>query len=169
MKKSASLNVLLGEGALQSRWRQNAGASFIRIRKNKFRSSFIYIIAVILLMLIMYIILPAQRHFSTTYRHNLETSQLYSNVVDNEISYNSAYPLTKPIINVHQKSTAYRIGMIADLDTNSRKKKDGNEFSSFLKKGWLTVSSTHSTFEFKWDEEDSKEIKSGYALKGKSL
>lgn len=168
MKKSASLNVLLGEGVIQSRWRQNAGSSFIRIRKNKFRSHFIYIVALILLVLILYIILPAQRNFSSNYHHLAVNSvPIHSNIIDNEIvPYNSAYPLTKPVVNVHLKTTMYRIGMIADLDTNSRRKKDGQEYTSYFKTGWLTVSSTHTKFDFKWDEDDSKEIKSGYSLKG---
>jgi hypothetical protein len=166
MKKAASFNVLLGEGALQNRWRQN-GASFIRIRKNKFRFNFVYIIAVALVVLIVYIILPADRHL-TSYRHlhnnDINTPAIITNAI---INYNANYPLTKPLVNAHQKSTSYRIGLIADLDTNSKRSKK-DEYSSFYMTGWLTISSSHSSFEFKFDA-DTKELTSGYALKGSEV
>jgi Apyrase len=66
---------------------------------------------------------------------------------------------------VHQKTITYKIGIIADLDTNSKRNPKSSEFSSFLKKGFLTVSSSNTKFDFTWDD-DEKEIKSGYALKG---
>lgn len=172
MKKSSSFNVLLGEGALQNRWRQNTGASFIRIRKNKlfFRSQFIYLILIILIVLIVYIVLPTKSrpHFGS-YKHLQTPAQLHQ--MKNEIptnpglNYNANYPLTKPIVNVHDKTTMYKVGLIADLDTNSRIKRDSEEYASFYKHGYVTVSSTHTSFDFKFDV-DSKEITSGYSLKG---
>jgi hypothetical protein len=169
MKKSSSFNVLLGEGALQNRWRQNTGASFIRIRKKSFRSQFIYLILIILIVLIVYISLPTNRHHFRSYQHLQAPTQQQS--TKNEIptnsvaNYNARYPLTKPIVNVHEKTTTYKIGLIADLDTNSRSKRD-NEYLSYFKSGWVTISSTHTSFNFKFDV-DSKEISSGYSLKGK--
>lgn len=164
MKKSSSFNVLLSEGALQNRWRQNAGASFIRIRKNKFRSSFIYLILFIFILLVIYISVPANRHHYnfTSYKH-LQQNPTQTNQL---VNYNKKYPLTNPLTNVHEKAVTWKIGLIADLDTNSRTKRD-NEFVSYIKRGWLTISSTHTSFDFKFDA-DAKEIISGYALKGKS-
>lgn len=164
MKKSSSFNVLLGEGTLQSRWRQNAGASFIRIRKNKFRSSFIYLILFILIVLVIYISVPVSRqhyNFNASLKH-LQQNPTHSN--PSIVNYNTKYPLTNPITNVHEKTVTWKIGLIADLDTNSRTKRDG-EFVSYIKRGWLTISQTHTSFDFKFDV-DSKEIMSGYALKG---
>lgn len=162
MKKSASLNLLLSEGALQNRWRQNAGASFIRIRKNKFRSSFIYLILFILIVLIVYISVPANRHHYnfTSYKH-LQAKPIDTNSI---VNINTKYPLSNPVVNVHDKTTSWKVGLIADLDTNSKSKKS-NEFVSYFKKGILTASSTHTSFSFKWDSEP-KAILSGYALKG---
>jgi hypothetical protein len=168
MKKSSSFNVLLSEGALQNRWRQNAGASFIRIRKNKFRSSFLYLIALILIGLIVYITVPANRqhHYFTNYRHLQQpSSQNLLSQSAPEVPYNSKYPLSSPIVNVHDKTTTYKIGLIADLDTNSKGKKS-HEYVSYFKKGLVSIASTHTSFDFKWEVE-SKEISSGYALKGK--
>ncbi len=141
MRKSSSLNVLLNEGALQSRWRQNTGASFIRIRKNKFqfRSQFIYLVLLILIVLIVYISLPTNRQHFTSYKHLQTPSQSKNEILQDPVNYNPAYPLTNPLANAHDKSIKYRIGLIADLDTNSKGKKE-NEYSSFILRGWVTVS-----------------------------
>lgn len=166
MKKSSSFNVLLGEGALQNRWRNNT-SSFIRIKKSKFffRSQFIYLILIILIVLIVYISLPTNRHHFRSYQHLQAPTQQQSTKIEVPvISYNARYPLTKPIVNVHEKTTTYKIGLIADLDTNSRSKRE-NEYLSYFKSGWVAISSTHTSFTFRFDA-DSKEISSGYSLKG---
>lgn len=169
MKKSSSFNVLLSEGVLQNRWRQNTKASFIRIPKNKFKSQFLYLILFILIVLIVYISLPTNRQHFTSYRHLQTPTQQHLNEVPTNslVTYNAKYPLTKPIVNVHDKTTIYKVGLIADLDTNSRTKRE-YEYSSFLKLGYVTISSTHTSFDFKFDSE-SKEISSGYSLKGNKL
>ena len=159
MHKSSSFNGLLNGDGLQSRWRQTNGTSFIR-RKNKFRFHFVYLIATILLILIIYVSLPPTKKFTSSY---VEPSP--SALCANPISYNSTYPLTRPIVNPHNHHTIYRIAIIADLDTNSKKNKAQSSYSSFIKRGHLTVGPL-PTFEFKWDDEDSTEITSGYALKG---
>lgn len=163
MHKSSSFNSLLGGDGLQSRWRQTTGTSFIR-RKTKFRFHFVYLVAVILLILVIYVSLPqSKKNFSGSY---IEPAQ---SICASPINYNATYPLTRPIVNTHNHHTIYRIGIIADLDTSSKRNKAQSSYSSFYKKGHLTVGPTLSTFEFKWDSEDSHEIVSGYALKGKKL
>mgnify|MGYP002655281544 CR=1 FL=1 len=163
MHKSSSFNTLLGGGdGLQSRWRQTRlDGGFIR-RKSKFRFHFVYLVATILLILIIYVSLPPSKK---VFGNSLETPPSF---LANPIVYNYTYPLTRPIVNPHNHHTMYRIGIIADLDTNSRKDKGGNSYSSYYKKGFLTVGPSQSTFEFKWDIEDSNEIQSGYALKGEN-
>lgn len=160
MHKSSSFNSLLNGDGLQSRWRQTSANSFIR-RKSRFRIQFIYLAAAILLVLIVYVSLPAtKKGFSSAY---VEPTPL---LCSNPISYNYTYPLTRPIVNTKSHQTIYRIAIIADLDTNSKRNKAQSSYSSYIKKGYLTVGSTQSTFEFKWDAEDSTEVNSGYALKG---
>lgn len=159
--KSSSFNGLLNGEGLQGRWRQTNATSFIR-RKSKFRFHFVYLIATVLLILIVYVSLPpTKKGFSSSYIE--PTSAICGNI----ISYNSTYPLTKPIVNPHNHHTVYRIAIIADLDTNSKRDKAQSSYSSFYKRGYLTIGPSQSTFEFKWDAEDSTEITSGYALKGK--
>lgn len=64
--------------------------------------------------------------------------------------YNDTYPLSPP------EHTAggirYRIGVIADLDTNSRSQKD-NTWFSFLKRGHLLVSDSGDRVSVEWDPE----------------
>lgn len=159
MHKSSSFNGLLNGDGLQSRWRQTNGTSFIR-RKNKFRFHFVYLVASILLILIIYVSLPPTKKAFA----NFDPAPA---ICVSPISYNSTYPLTRPIVNPHNHHTIYRIGIIADLDTNSKRNKATSSYSSYLKRGHLTYGgSSPPTFELKWDKEDSREITSGYALKG---
>ena len=163
MHKSASFNGLLNGDGLQGRWRQTNATSFIR-RKNKFRFHFVYLLATVLLVLIVYVSLPPTKQgFSSSYIDSTSAT------LSNHINYNSTYPLTRPIVNPHNHHTVYRIAIIADLDTNSKRDKVQSSYSSYYKRGHLTVGSSQSTFEFKWDLDDSTEITSGYALKGNSL
>lgn len=162
MHKSSSFNSLLSGDGLQSRWRQTNGTSFIR-RKNKFRFHFVYLIAIILLVLVIYVSLPSShKNFSIA---NAESTP---SICVSPVNYNSTYPLTRPIVNPHNHHTIYRIGIIADLDTNSKRNKAQSSYSSFYKRGYFTVGPSLTTFELKWDLEDSQEIVSGYALKGKT-
>lgn len=162
MHKSTSFNGLLNGDGLQSRWRQTTGTSFIR-RKSKFKFHFVYLLASILLILIVYVSLPSsKKSFSSSYS-DIPTSSLLALPV----TYNYTYPLTRPIVNPHNHHTIYRIAMIADLDTNSKLDKTKHMYTSYIKRGHLTIGPSQSTFEFKWDAEDSKEITSGYSLKGK--
>uniref|UniRef100_A0A672KLA8 Calcium activated nucleotidase 1b n=1 Tax=Sinocyclocheilus grahami TaxID=75366 RepID=A0A672KLA8_SINGR len=64
--------------------------------------------------------------------------------------YNDTYPLSPP---EHTASgIRYRIGVIADLDTNSRSQKD-NTWFSFLKRGHLLVSDSGDSVSVEWDPE----------------
>lgn len=162
MHKSSSFNGLLNGDGLQGRWRQTGAAtSFIR-RKSKFKFHFVYLIATILVIFVIYVSLPpTKKAFSSSYT---EASSL---ICPPAIVYNYTYPLTRPIANPHNHHTIYRIGIIADLDTSSKRDKVDSSYSSYYKRGHLTVGPSLSTFEFKWDNEDSTEIVSGYSLKGK--
>lgn len=159
MHKSASYSLLSSDG-LQNRWRASAATTFIR-RKNKFRFHYVYLVATILLVLIVYIVLPSTSKKVLTGSY-IDPSHFNTIPLT---TYNSTYPLTRPIINSHNRHTIYRIGIIADLDTNS-KSPAVDSWSSYYKLGHLTVGPSLSTFEFKWDGEEAAKISSGYALKG---
>uniref|UniRef100_A0A673MKR3 Soluble calcium-activated nucleotidase 1 n=1 Tax=Sinocyclocheilus rhinocerous TaxID=307959 RepID=A0A673MKR3_9TELE len=70
--------------------------------------------------------------------------------VNMDSHYNDTYPLSPP---EHTASgIRYRIGVIADLDTNSRSQKD-NTWFSFLKRGHLLVSDSGDSVSVEWDPE----------------
>lgn len=77
--------------------------------------------------------------------------------------YNDSYPLTPPL----QTSfgTTYRIGAVADLDTNSHT--GTNAWISYLKIGYLTVSADFRTVQVSWNDEII--IKSDLSQKGRGM
>ncbi|KTF86300.1 hypothetical protein cypCar_00046272 [Cyprinus carpio] len=82
-----------------------------------------------------------------------------------ESRYNDTYPLSPP---EHTASgIRYRIGIIADLDTNSRSHKD-NTWFSFLKRGHLLVSDSGDSVSVEWDPE-SVVLESHLSEKGRGM
>lgn len=79
--------------------------------------------------------------------------------------YNNSYPLTKAI---HLKGTfTYRIGIIADLDKESRvDKKD--IWRSYLLKGFLNFNAENAYVNIIWDQ-DPFVLESSYSLKGRGM
>lgn len=81
------------------------------------------------------------------------------------IVYNRTYPLTSPIISSGIYS--FRIGIIADLDTNSALNK--NQWGSFYQKGYLSFIPSKRSVTVSWDEGDPKALQSGFSLKGRGM
>nr|XP_023014999.1 soluble calcium-activated nucleotidase 1 [Leptinotarsa decemlineata] len=81
--------------------------------------------------------------------------------------YNYTYPLTRPIrtSNMH----TFRIGIIADLDTDSLKKNEKNTWISFFKTGHLNYNPHKHSVVITWDLKDPEVLKTNYALKGRGL
>lgn len=61
-----------------------------------------------------------------------------------------------------------QIGIIADLDTNSKSLKDKNIFRSYFMHGLLIHNPIANTFVIHWDD-DVTEMTSGFSLKGKLI
>lgn len=82
------------------------------------------------------------------------------------ILYNYTYPLTSPIISngIH----SFRIGVIADLDTNSRVH-GKDSWNSYLMKGYLSYIPAKGSVTVSWDETGPKELKSSFSLKGRGM
>ncbi|XP_048027760.1 soluble calcium-activated nucleotidase 1b isoform X2 [Megalobrama amblycephala] len=79
--------------------------------------------------------------------------------------YNDTYPLSPP---EHTTSgVRYRIGVIADLDTNSRSQKD-NTWFSYLKRGHLLVSDSGDSVSVEWDP-DTVVLESHLSEKGRGM
>lgn len=92
---------------------------------------------------------------------------LWSNRKAIQDTYNLTYPLTQPVI-IHG-IRKYRIGMVADLDTNSKIKKDHDVWSSFYKTGYLSYNPSKNTITIEWDQSEPIELQSSYSLKGRGM
>ncbi|XP_075626758.1 soluble calcium-activated nucleotidase 1 isoform X1 [Balearica regulorum gibbericeps] len=79
--------------------------------------------------------------------------------------YNDTYPLSPPQRN--PEGVRYRIGVIADLDTQSRGSQEHTWFS-YLKKGYLVLSDSGDSVTVEWDKEDSV-LQSHLAEKGRGM
>ncbi|XP_060521900.1 soluble calcium-activated nucleotidase 1 [Cylas formicarius] len=82
-------------------------------------------------------------------------------------TYNYTYPLTRPIRTSSLHS--FRIGIIADLDTNSKSDQEKNQWHSFLKTGYLSYNPANHAVVVTWDRSDVRQLKNSYALKGRGM
>jgi len=76
-------------------------------------------------------------------------------------SYNVTYPLTVPVRT--ENGIRYRIGIITDLDTGSKK---GNEWVSYLKSGSLIVDNEYKKVTVEWEKDDPVMLKTALASGG---
>ncbi|XP_029945296.1 soluble calcium-activated nucleotidase 1 isoform X2 [Salarias fasciatus] len=79
--------------------------------------------------------------------------------------YNYTYPLSPP--ERTPQGTRYRIGVIADLDTNSRSEKELTWFS-YMRRGYLLVSQSGDKVAVEWDS-DRVLLESHMAEKGRGM
>uniref|UniRef100_U5EG83 Apyrase n=1 Tax=Corethrella appendiculata TaxID=1370023 RepID=U5EG83_9DIPT len=87
--------------------------------------------------------------------------------LQNNYFYNYTYPLSSPIISNGIRS--FRIGLIADLDTNSKTSEKDNLWKSYLKKGYLSFNPTKRAIVVSWDNKDPTEMSSSFSLKGRGM
>lgn len=99
------------------------------------------------------------------------SSGIYNNAMVNDefASYNSTYPLTKPLVGRPGVIT-FRIAMVADLDTNSKVENNGATiWRSYLKKGHLSYMSSKDEITINWDSAIPTVLESSFSLKGRSM
>ncbi|XP_013169319.1 PREDICTED: soluble calcium-activated nucleotidase 1 [Papilio xuthus] len=82
-------------------------------------------------------------------------------------SYNTTYPLTPPVKS--GDTVTYRIGIVADLDTNSKSSSKEYTYNSYLKKGSLTYDVVRHTVSVKWDTQPAILLSSTYSHKGRGM
>jgi soluble calcium-activated nucleotidase 1 len=87
--------------------------------------------------------------------------------LNNIRSYNYTYPLTKPIIS--GDLVAYRIGIVADMDTNSKSPTKPHTYNSYLKKGFLSYHRTKNYAAISWDQMPAMQLSSTYSHKGRGM
>ncbi|GBP46480.1 Soluble calcium-activated nucleotidase 1 [Eumeta japonica] len=80
--------------------------------------------------------------------------------------YNATYPFTSPLIS--GDVVTFRIGLVTDLDTNSKSKAKQNTWISYYKKGFLTYSPSKNIVFVTWDNEITT-LSSTYSHKGRGM
>lgn len=82
--------------------------------------------------------------------------------------YNYTYPLTPPI--VRNGVYTFRIGMIADLDKESKIPKNSKAWRSFLKMGHLSYDPSMNSVQVTFNNDENPiEIAGGYSLSGRGM
>ncbi|XP_064478970.1 soluble calcium-activated nucleotidase 1-like isoform X2 [Ornithodoros turicata] len=124
-----------------------------------------FVIAVALLglvsLLAIYALLPWGK-YSVTNVHE----HSHQHILEEYFPYNDTYPLTKPII--YGRKVRYKIGVIADLDTDSKSKEETDTWISYLKIGYLIIDRSSSQVEMEWEEE-MRTLKGHFAMAGRGM
>ena len=81
--------------------------------------------------------------------------------------YNSTYPLTKPLVN--GDIVTFRIGIVADLDTNSKSPSNKHTYVSYLKTGHLYYNRVKKSVQVSWDIREPTLLSSTYSHKGRGM
>lgn len=81
-------------------------------------------------------------------------------------AYNYTYPLSAPIIGSGMRT--YRIGIVADLDKESRIVGQ-NAWKSYYKKGYLSYNAAKETIVVSFDSDPVVELRNGYSLNGRGM
>ncbi|VEN51606.1 unnamed protein product [Callosobruchus maculatus] len=102
--------------------------------------------------------------FFLIYFYTNSTTRSTSSVLRSS-DYNYTYPLTRPIktSNMHR----FRIGIIADLDTNSKSDKEKNTWISYFKTGYLSYNPQKKSVTVAWDPKEPEVLKTSFSLKGR--
>ncbi|CAH0750723.1 unnamed protein product [Diatraea saccharalis] len=102
--------------------------------------------------------------------YNWWTSSHSPNVhkwINNVRPYNSTYPLTQPIAS--GDLVAFRIGIVSDLDTNSKSSIKPHTYNSYLKKGFLSYHKSKNYVSVSWDPVAPLQLSSTYSHKGRGM
>ncbi|CAH2106195.1 unnamed protein product [Euphydryas editha] len=85
----------------------------------------------------------------------------------NSWPYNDTYPLTSPF---HSGNViTYKIGIVADLDTNSKSHTKPHTFNSYLKRGYLSYDPVKQYVTITWDKHPATLLSSTYSQKGRGM
>ncbi|MEQ2177527.1 hypothetical protein GOODEAATRI_004529 [Goodea atripinnis] len=106
-------------------------------------------------------------HFGSGHSYSSQTRRPCrgSAVKDTDSQYNDTYPITPP--ERTSQGMRYRIGVIADLDTNSASEKKLTWFS-YMRRGYLLVSQSGDTVAVEWDP-DRVVLESHLSEKGRGM
>ncbi|KAM7069338.1 soluble calcium-activated nucleotidase 1 isoform 3-T3 [Molossus nigricans] len=152
--------------SMHSLWVNGGGlpalASMSKVADPRFRARWKVILPSVLGAAILWLLCshrPAPGRPPAPSAHNWRLSQAAAD------RYNDTYPLSAP-----QRTpggTRYRIALIADLDTESKAQEE-NTWFSYLKKGYLTLSSSGDKVTVEWDK-GHRVLESHLAEKGRGM
>ncbi|KAL0993478.1 hypothetical protein UPYG_G00108530 [Umbra pygmaea] len=140
-------------------------ASMTKTTDPRFHLKWKAIVAVTLALALVFIFIQLHPGLQAQAFQSLKSGRpemLVGNVVDR---YNDTYPLSAP--ERTPQGTRYRIGVIADLDTDSRSKKKLTWFS-YMRRGHLLVSESGDQVSVEWDAEKLL-LESHLAEKGRGM
>lgn len=117
---------------------------------------------------LIYLILIMGGFIIVLFYYNLWTSnQVSLHKWTNSLrQYNATYPLTKPFIS--GDLITYRIGIISDLDTNSKSNKP-DTYVSYFKRGFVSYNRVNKHVAVTWDTQSSTVLSSTYSHKGRGM
>lgn len=81
--------------------------------------------------------------------------------------YNSTYPLSAPLVT--GDVVTYRIGIVADLDTDSKSNTNKHTYNSYMKRGVLSYHRTKKFVQVSWDSTPATLLSSTYSHKGRGM
>ncbi|CAH0579406.1 unnamed protein product [Chrysodeixis includens] len=81
--------------------------------------------------------------------------------------YNSTYPLSAPLVT--GDVVTYRIGIVADLDTDSKSNTNKHTYNSYLKRGVLSYHRGKKFVQVSWDSTPATLLSSTYSHKGRGM
>lgn len=124
--------------------------------------------AVLALLLLLYLHLSPGGAGGTLHQHSSSSAKVQAQLDDTGVRYNDTYPLSPP--EHTPEGTRYRIAVIADLDTDSRRESKKNTWISYLRRGHLLVSEEagRPRLTVQWDE-DRVELQTHLSEKGRGM
>lgn len=154
-----------------------------RIGNSTLRIQTTFVSVIALLGLVVLLVLYATSRTSMKFNgYGIKNDNFYSNYIikhpheklekktyheTEEEYYNATYPLTPPLITA--SGIQYRIGIISDLDTNSKDKFESNTWRSYLKKGHLMWYPNENSITIVWDRIEPTELKSTFGQNGRGM
>ncbi|XP_007886832.1 soluble calcium-activated nucleotidase 1 [Callorhinchus milii] len=124
-------------------------ASMTKTRDSRFRPRWKTIAVVFIIVFVFFVVYfhKASPNNSSVRLHNWQTNHSPRG------RYNDTYPLSPAQKTL--EGVRYRIGLIADLDTKSKKEQKVNTWFSYLKKGYLILSESGDKVTLEWDKNKS--------------
>jgi soluble calcium-activated nucleotidase 1 len=176
MKHTASTSsIALDMLPMPSDWRQSAnspltykmGNSTIRFQRPLVAALVVIVLALCLLVYAIFNGGMKRSHKLGGYHHEDHFHPPLMPVPAQKPAYNVTYPLSQPTITV--SGMRYRIGVIADLDQDSKVKDKSNVWGSNFKQGYLYYDSATKKVKLEWDEGDEFLLQSSLSNGGRGM